>query len=65
VGRDGRYIELILVSEKPKYFCERDWTGQISLIAFTKSDFWRRGYVLILPGKKRKMPCKWAEQSDH
>jgi hypothetical protein len=42
VGRDGRYIALIWVSEKPKYFCKGDWTGQISLIPLQKIDFWRR-----------------------
>jgi len=36
VGRDGRYIAVIGVSEKPKYFCAGDWTGQISMNSFEK-----------------------------
>jgi hypothetical protein len=38
----GCHIAVIWVSEKPKYFYAGDWTGQISLIAFTKLDFWRK-----------------------
>src|SRR6202790_1146038 len=29
VGRDGESHSLILVSEKRKYFCKRDWTGTL------------------------------------
>jgi hypothetical protein len=38
-GRDGKSCSLIFISEKQKYFFERDWTGQISLIRLNKSDF--------------------------
>jgi hypothetical protein len=36
---------MICVSEKPKYFSTGDWTGQISLIALMKLDFWRTGFA--------------------
>jgi hypothetical protein len=31
----------ISISEKPKYFFQGDWTGQITLIRLDKSDFSR------------------------
>jgi hypothetical protein len=40
-GRDGEPHRLICISEKQKYFCMRDWTGQITLIRLDKSDFSR------------------------
>jgi hypothetical protein len=30
-------------SEKQKYFCRQGWTGQITLIGFDKSGFWKNG----------------------
>jgi hypothetical protein len=30
-------------SEKQNYFCDRSWTGQITLIGFDKSGFWKNG----------------------
>jgi hypothetical protein len=36
VGRDGDGYSLICISEKQKYFCRQDWTGQISLIRLDK-----------------------------
>jgi len=41
-GRDGKAHKLICISEKQKYFCRGDWTGQITLIRLDKSDFWRK-----------------------
>jgi hypothetical protein len=41
----GCHIAVIWVSEKPKYFFAEDRTGQISLIALTKLDFWRTGFA--------------------
>ena len=35
-GQDGRVSELIWVRRKRKYFCERGWTRQITLIRFSK-----------------------------
>jgi hypothetical protein len=32
-------LEVIWVNRKPKYFCKRDWTTQITLIRFNKLDF--------------------------
>jgi hypothetical protein len=40
-GRDDKPHRLICISEKQKYFCQRDWTGQITLIRLGKSDFSR------------------------
>jgi hypothetical protein len=37
VGRDEFYVELILVSEKQKYFCLRGWTGGSDLPIAGKS----------------------------
>jgi hypothetical protein len=39
--RDGKSLRLICISEKPKYFCRGDWTGQITLIRLDKLDFSR------------------------
>jgi hypothetical protein len=41
-GRDGKSYKLICISEKQNYFCQGDWTGQITLIRFEKSDFSRK-----------------------
>ena len=41
-GRDGKPHRLICISDKQNYFCIGDWTGQITLIRFDKSDFWRK-----------------------
>ena len=38
-------IEVIWISEKQKYFFERDWTGQIRLIWLRKLDFRCKGFV--------------------
>jgi hypothetical protein len=35
-------IEVIWVKSEPEYFCERDWTTQISLIQLNKSRCARR-----------------------
>jgi hypothetical protein len=40
-GRDGKSLRLICISEKQKYFCRGDWTGQITLIRLDKLDFSR------------------------
>jgi hypothetical protein len=42
-GETAGDIEVIWVSGKQKYFCKWDWTGQISLIRFTKLSFRRKG----------------------
>ena len=63
--RDGGVLDSIWAGGKGKYFCNQDWTGQISLNRFNKSGFWRSGYLLILPGREAKIFCKRAEQSDH
>jgi hypothetical protein len=39
--RDGTALLLFLPNEKAKYFCERDWTTQISLNCFNKLEFAR------------------------
>jgi hypothetical protein len=36
-------IAVIWVWREAIYFCKEDWTTQISLIRFTKLDFWRKG----------------------
>ena len=36
VGRDASVVEVIWVKREPEYFCEGDWTTQISLIQFNK-----------------------------
>jgi hypothetical protein len=52
VGRDGGLVEVIWVGAKRNYFCNRDWTPQITLIRFNKSVFCenappgKRGYLL-------------------
>jgi hypothetical protein len=33
----ARDMQVIWVKSEPEYFCARDWTTQISLIAFNKS----------------------------
>src|SRR5260370_41168760 len=38
-GRDGKSHRLISISEKQKYFCKENWTGQITLIRFNKLVF--------------------------
>jgi hypothetical protein len=48
-------IRLICVSEKQKYFFERDWTGQISLIQLNKFDFARNS-------KRWATACKTARR---
>ena len=47
VGQDGGDVELIWVSRERKYFCEQDWTTQITLIRFSKSH-WSRNRVTHL-----------------
>jgi hypothetical protein len=42
----GSDIEVIWVKRERKYFCEGDWTGQISLMRRDKSDF-RRGSMTL------------------
>ena len=37
VGRDAGDLLLIWVRRERKYFCNQDWTGQITLIRFNKS----------------------------
>jgi hypothetical protein len=41
-------IEVIWVKSEPEYFCEEDWTGQISLIRHDKSGFRRGSMTLVL-----------------
>jgi hypothetical protein len=36
VGRDASVVEVIWLKSEPEYFCEGDWTTQISLIQFNK-----------------------------
>jgi hypothetical protein len=50
-GRDGKPHSLICISEKPKYFCRPDWTGQITLIRFNKSDSTRRARAEALSSR--------------
>ena len=59
-GRDGKSHRLICTSEKPKYFCQRDWTGQITLIRLDKLDFWRNAARSC--GKTQRSPVR-ANQS--
>src|SRR5579859_4587196 len=52
----GGDIHLICASEKQKYFCERDWTGSISLKRQAKLAFWRRPFPsLRRSGPRRKL----------
>jgi hypothetical protein len=45
----ANHIVPIWGSEKQKYFCKRDWTGQISLIRLNKFRFARNGIARITP----------------
>jgi hypothetical protein len=48
VGQDGGDVELIWVSREREYFCEQDWTAQITLIRFNKSHRSRKAYPTSL-----------------
>jgi hypothetical protein len=51
---------VIWVEGKPNYFCEEDWTGQISLKRLRKLA--RGGYAVCPLGKQRAV--EWVERSD-
>jgi len=42
VGRDASDVEVIWVKREQEYFCEEDWTTQITLIEFDNSASARR-----------------------
>ena len=42
----AEFSQVIWVKRERKYFCEGDWTGQISLMRHDKSDF-RRGSMTV------------------
>ena len=45
-GGTAADVKVIWVSREAEYFCNRDWTTQITLIRFNKLAFWRK-----LPGR--------------
>src|ERR1700682_4738587 len=58
-GRDGELYSFDLGSEKQKYFCRGDWTGQITLIRFNKLDFSRNA-----PRARRKVEQPVGQSAD-
>ena len=45
-----RIYRIIRTLCKPNYFCERDWTPQITLRSLGKFDFWRREFPAEIRG---------------
>jgi hypothetical protein len=48
VGRDAKDIKVIWVESEWEYFCEEDWTTQIRLISFNKSNWSGRKFAQVL-----------------
>jgi hypothetical protein len=47
-GRDASDIEVIWVKSEPEYFLTEDWTTQIRLISFNKSNWSGRKFAQVL-----------------
>jgi len=50
-------VGVIWVSREAEYFCERDWTGQITLKSLQKINFSRTR--AICPTREMKGACGW------
>src|ERR1700735_1368291 len=48
LGRDASDIKVIWVKSEWEYFCEEDWTTQIRLISFNKSNWSGRKFAQVL-----------------
>jgi hypothetical protein len=68
--RTGESVELICPTAQVKYFCEEDWTTQITLSPLMKSSFWRIDFANLkafvsemTQGNRTDCPCRTNQLS--
>jgi hypothetical protein len=55
-GGTRESVELICPTAQEKYFCKGDWTTQITLNCFMKSNFWRNDFAGLKSRKSAIFP---------